>query len=486
MTVSAWFDGSIALVSRKRSLLAGAAVAAVLAVVGTVQVIAQSGERTISLYNIHTKETINVVYKKDGKYVDAGLTQVNHVMRDWRRNEEIKMEPALIDLLWEVHNELGSKQPIHIICGYRSRATNEMLRKTVGGQASESRHMLGKAADVHFPDVDMKKVRYAGLIHEKGGVGYYPTSAIPFVHLDTDRVRAWPRLPRYELALLFPSGMTKHAAADGGSITKDDVRVAQTKYRDLAVQVAAFHDQRQGGPNTLAIAAATPAPGGLASGSASGSAPKLVEAPAAVAPPRQKMAAVAPAYDRVGLSELTEKVSAPQLLAPPVLARRPAAKTAALPSLSGTPGPVPNVAPMPQPVEPRVAAVDSAVTSGSAQLNDAGRFASSGNWTAAPAYDEEHPDEMSYRPFPIGPLLTQSVTDPVMAEIIPHDVARTLDMLDQPGNLTPLRFRQGEQAAQLMWAQQFTGEAIGIAKLEAAQKGTPAAFPTRAVRTTQK
>ncbi len=484
MTVSTCFHGGIALVSRKRSLLAGAAAAAVLAVIGTVQVIAQSGERTISLYNIHTKETVTVVFKKDGKYVDAGLAQVNHVMRDWRRNEEIKMDPALVDLLWEVHNELGSKQPIHIICGYRSRATNEMLRKTVGGQASESRHIQGKAADVHFPDVDMKKVRYSGLIHEKGGVGYYPTSAIPFVHLDTDRVRAWPRLPRYELALLFPSGITKHAAADGGAITKDDVRVAQSKYHDLAVQVAAFHDQRQGGPNAFAVAAAAPATGPVA-GSGSVSTPKLVEAPAAVRPP-QKIAAVLPAYDRVGLSALTEKVSVPQLLAPPVLARRPAAKSAALPSLSGTPGPVPDVGPMAQPVEPKVAAIDPLVTAGSAQLNDAGRFAWSGNWTAAPAYDEEHPDEMSYRPFPIGPMLTQSPTDPVMAEIIPHDVARTLDMLDQPGTLTPLRFRQGEQAAQLLWAQQFTGEAIGIGKLEAAQKGTPAAFPTRAVRTTQK
>lgn len=476
MTVSTWFHGGIALVSRKRSLLAGVAVAAVLAVAGTVQVIAKGEERKISLYNIHTKETVEVVFKKDGKYVDAGLAQVNHVMRDWRRNEEIKMDPALIDLLWEVHSELGSKQPIHIICGYRSRATNEMLRKSVGGQASESRHIQGKAADVHFPDVDMKKVRYSGLIHEKGGVGYYPTSAIPFVHLDTDRVRAWPRLPRYELALLFPSGATKHAAADGGSITKDDYRVAQTKYHDLAVQVAAFHDQRQGGPATVAVAAATPAVGLT---------PKLVEAPAAIKPPL-KLAALAPAYDRVGLSELTEKVNAPQLLAPPVLARRPAPKAAALPSLSGTPGPVPDVGAKALPVEPKVAAIDPAAASGSAQLTDAGRFGWSGNWTAAPAFDEEHPDEMSYRPFPIGPLLTQSATDPVMAEIIPHDVARTLDMLDQPGNLTPLRFRQGEQAAQLLWAQQFTGEAVGIAKLEAAQKGMPSAVQTRAVRTTQK
>ena len=99
-----------------------------------------------------------------------------------------------------------------------------MLRKTVGGQASESRHILGKAADVHFPDIPIRQLRYSALIHERGGVGYYPTSAIPFVHIDTDRVRAWPRLPRTELALLFPSGRTQHIPDDGEPISKEDVR----------------------------------------------------------------------------------------------------------------------------------------------------------------------------------------------------------------------------------------------------------------------
>ena len=82
------------------------------------------------------------------------------ILRDWRRNEATKMDPELIDLLWEVHSELGSAEPIHIISGYRSRGTNDLLRKTVGGQAKESRHILGKAADVHFPDVPVKALRY--------------------------------------------------------------------------------------------------------------------------------------------------------------------------------------------------------------------------------------------------------------------------------------------------------------------------------------
>ena len=177
--------------------------------------IAADSQRTISFYNIHNQETLVSTYKKDGKYLPAEMEKINWILRDWRRNEATRMDPELIDLLWEVHSELGSREPIHIISGYRSRGTNDMLRKSVGGQAKESRHILGKAADVHFPDVPVKNLRYSALIREKGGVGYYPTSAIPFVHMDIDRVRAWPRLPRAELALLFPRGSSQHVPADG-------------------------------------------------------------------------------------------------------------------------------------------------------------------------------------------------------------------------------------------------------------------------------
>src|SRR6185295_4382724 len=186
-------------------------------------------DRTLSLYNIHTKETLTIQYMKGGKRLPDAMQKINWILRDWRKDEPTQMDPDLIDLLWEIHAELGSTEPIHIISGFRSRDTNNLLRKTVGGQASESRHILGKAADVHFPDIPIRQLRYSALIHERGGVGYYPTSAIPFVHVDTDRVRAWPRLPRTELALLFPSGRTQHIPDDGEPISKEDVRMARAK-----------------------------------------------------------------------------------------------------------------------------------------------------------------------------------------------------------------------------------------------------------------
>src|SRR5690606_6803954 len=118
------------------------------------------------------------------------------------------------------------------------------------------RHILGKAADVHFPDVPVRRLRYSALVRERGGVGYYPTSAIPFVHIDTDRVRAWPRLPRQELALLFPNGRTQHIPADGKPLTPADVTIARTQNKDLATQVAAYFDLRKAAQNPTWVAVA--------------------------------------------------------------------------------------------------------------------------------------------------------------------------------------------------------------------------------------
>src|SRR5680860_888136 len=95
-----------------------------------------SGEtRTLSLYEIHTKETLTVTYKRDGKFDEDALKKLNHFMRDWRAEAETQMDRELIDLIWTLHETLGSKQPVHLVSGYRSPTTNAKLRKGGGGQA---------------------------------------------------------------------------------------------------------------------------------------------------------------------------------------------------------------------------------------------------------------------------------------------------------------------------------------------------------------
>ena len=489
---------------RQRGLLAGVAVAALLlAIEPPALVAAPGGERTLSIYNIHTKETVTAVYKRNGRFVEAGLLELSHVMRDHRRNEETRMDPELIDLLWEIHHELGSKEPIHLISGYRSRATNDLLRKTVGGQASESRHILGKAADVHFPDVPLKHIRYSALIHEKGGVGYYPTSALPFVHVDTDRVRSWPRLPRYELALLFPSGSTQHAAADGGPITKEDVRFAQARHGDLAQQVAQFQSLRAGDRAPIALADARLPIEKAPSSERIAALPRLVKAdpPALVEPlrpaTRPAIAALAPRLeavlapsmtDRARLAELAGLATAlPQLLSGPALVRRPDKPN--LPSLTGNALPLPPGAVEPMrptgEAERQVASLGPTALPGSAALTDTGRFGW-GAWVPAPAYDDEHPEELSYRPFPIIPYLTETATQALMSEFVPHDAARTVEMLDQPEPGAMLSFRPTAQTAGSLWALTFTGAAVGMPRLRDAAKAGDTTLRNRAVRTTER
>ncbi len=184
--------------------------------------------RVISLYNIHTKETLTVLYKKNGRYIPSAMKRIYHLMRDWRRNEPRRMDHKLIDLIWSLQTELKPKGPVHLISGYRSLKTNNMLRRTRGGQAKRSRHILGKAADLHFPGVPIKKLRHAALRRQIGGVGYYPTSALPFVHVDTGRVRHWPRIDRIELAMIFPDGRTRHVPR-GGPLRPRDLRIARAR-----------------------------------------------------------------------------------------------------------------------------------------------------------------------------------------------------------------------------------------------------------------
>ena len=180
-------------------------------------------------YKIHTKESLTVTFKRDGKYDQEALKKLNHFMRDWRADAETKMDPALIDLIWTLHKQLGSNEPVHLISGYRSAATNASLRKKGGGQAKKSQHIQGRAADIHFPDVAVKTLRNSALVHEVGGVGYYPTSGVPFVHVDTGHVRMWPRIPRLELAALFPDGKTGYLPNDNKPITRQDYKLALAK-----------------------------------------------------------------------------------------------------------------------------------------------------------------------------------------------------------------------------------------------------------------
>jgi uncharacterized protein YcbK (DUF882 family) len=192
---------------------------------------AENETRTLSFHHTHSGEDLTVTFKRDGRYDEEALKQLNHYLRDWRSQDQTVMDRHLFDILWEVYRDVDGKQPIQIISAYRSPATNAMLRRRSSGVARFSQHMLGHAMDMFIPGVPLEQIRFAGLRLQRGGVGFYPTSGSPFVHLDTGSIRHWPRMTHDQLARVFPDGRTVHVPTDGVPLKNYELAKADIEKR---------------------------------------------------------------------------------------------------------------------------------------------------------------------------------------------------------------------------------------------------------------
>jgi uncharacterized protein YcbK (DUF882 family) len=193
--------------------------------------IAEGDTRTISFHHLHTGEDITITYKRDGRYDEGALKKLDWFMRDWRKEQSTHMDPHLFDLVWETYREVGAARPIDVVCGYRSPETNSMLRARSGGVAQFSQHINGQAMDFFIPGVPLEKIREVGLRLQRGGVGFYPTSGSPFVHLDTGTIRHWPRMTHEQLVKVFPDGRTVHIPSDGQPLRGYALALAEVERR---------------------------------------------------------------------------------------------------------------------------------------------------------------------------------------------------------------------------------------------------------------
>ncbi|MBN8920063.1 MAG: DUF882 domain-containing protein [Rhizobiales bacterium] len=214
--------------------------------------VADGETRTLTIHHTHTREDITVTYKRNGRYDDAALARLNHFLRDWRNNDQTKMDPRLFDVVWEVYQDTGAKQPIQIISAYRSPATNAMLRRRSRGVAQFSQHMLGKAMDFNIPGVALDQICAAGLRLQRGGVGFYPTSGSPFVHLDVGSIRHWPRMSHDQLVRVFPNGRTVHVPSDGRPLTGYAQALADIERRGSTPSGVSLAAARDAGVDTSA------------------------------------------------------------------------------------------------------------------------------------------------------------------------------------------------------------------------------------------
>jgi uncharacterized protein YcbK (DUF882 family) len=222
--------------------------------------IAEGDTRTITMHHLHTGEDITITYKRNGRYDDAALEKLNWFLRDWRRGQQTRMDPHLIDLVWEVQREAGTRDAIEVVCGYRAPQTNAMLRRRSGGVARFSEHMLGHALDFYIPGIRLEQLREIGLRMQRGGVGFYPTSGSPFVHMDTGGVRMWPRMSHDELARVFPDGRTVHIPSDGKPLPGYALALADVKKRGGMPSELSLDAARSAGVNVDTLVASNERP----------------------------------------------------------------------------------------------------------------------------------------------------------------------------------------------------------------------------------
>jgi len=278
--------------------------------------IAEGDTRTITMHHMHTDEDITITFKRDGRYDEAALNKLNWFLRDWRKQQETKMDPHLIDLIWEVQRETGSKEPVWVVCGYRSPETNAMLRRRSTGVARFSQHMLGHAMDFYIPGVQLDQLRAVGLRLQRGGVGFYPTSGSPFVHMDTGGIRMWPRMTREQLVRVFPDQRTVYVPSDGRPLAGYELALADVRKRsdgsDVSTSIAADASRAGGFATVYKLIHMARGNGDEEEADGAPSAP----APAASEPLRSRAkAAVASAIDRVEDKLAAEKTKLAQAAA---------------------------------------------------------------------------------------------------------------------------------------------------------------------------
>jgi uncharacterized protein YcbK (DUF882 family) len=146
----------------------------------------------LRMWNLHTGESLDVVYRVGNTYIPEALEKLNYFLRDHNTQDVSNYDPKEFDVLHAMMSRLGRlNSVINVVCGYRTPETNAALRRDSPqtGVAEHSQHMEGHAIDLRVPGVSTAQVRNAALSLHAGGVGYYPVSQ--FVHVDVGPVRQW-------------------------------------------------------------------------------------------------------------------------------------------------------------------------------------------------------------------------------------------------------------------------------------------------------
>ncbi len=174
----------------RRSFLKKSAIITSTACLTPQEILAYGGEKKVlKLHNVHLNRTFYAPFFEKNYYKLSGLFEINKAFVDYRAKEMTRIDIKLINLLYDIKKHIGHDVTFNVLSGYRTRRTNDMLRRHREGVAKNSYHIKGKAVDIYVPNVSLRKLRNIALGMQRGGVGYYPRSN--FVHVDVGPVRSW-------------------------------------------------------------------------------------------------------------------------------------------------------------------------------------------------------------------------------------------------------------------------------------------------------
>ncbi len=191
-TGAKYMDQKTSGITRRRLLgaFAATAVAAAPTYSNAAGYVRGAGDiRSIAMHSGRTGERLNTVYWIEGEYIGEAVREINLLMRDWRTGEAVQIDLRTVDIMSASLNLMETNEPYLLLSGYRSPATNRMLRNSNRGVARNSLHVLGQAADLRLTSRSTTQIANAALAFRAGGVGRYGRSN--FVHMDCGPIRSW-------------------------------------------------------------------------------------------------------------------------------------------------------------------------------------------------------------------------------------------------------------------------------------------------------
>jgi uncharacterized protein YcbK (DUF882 family) len=144
----------------------------------------------LKLINANTKQKMSFQFPTNYKLSSRQVSGLNNFLKDWRTDEIKNIDTAVLEDFLKICSLCAIENKVlnvNIHSGFRSKKTNEYLRRSSYKVAKNSMHILGKAIDFSIPGMDSRSLAKVVRANTRGGVGSYQN----FVHLDSGPKRSW-------------------------------------------------------------------------------------------------------------------------------------------------------------------------------------------------------------------------------------------------------------------------------------------------------